>query len=159
MKGTRKKDTLNPRQMKFVEAYLVGGNAGEAARAAGYSAKNSRSTGMEILKSPAVKLELEKHREAVRQKSQFNLEKAVEYAEAARKFAIEKNNPMAVVKANELLFRLHGLLIDRHQIEMGISINHNLQLANQRIAEVYRTVGPTALDLNKTDKFEIEEDL
>jgi len=46
---------LSARQEKFVEHYALSGNAAEAARLAGYSAKTARVIGPECLSKPAVK--------------------------------------------------------------------------------------------------------
>ncbi|MBR6114662.1 MAG: terminase small subunit [Oscillospiraceae bacterium] len=45
---------LNPRQKRFVEEYLICGNAAEAAEAAGYSPANAAVRGERLLKDPAV---------------------------------------------------------------------------------------------------------
>lgn len=50
---------LTARQEKFVEHYALCGNAAEAARLAGYSAKTARVTGPETLSKPAVKAALQ----------------------------------------------------------------------------------------------------
>lgn len=48
------KRTLNPRQKRFVEEYLLCGDAAEAAEAAGYSPASAAVTGEKLLKDPQV---------------------------------------------------------------------------------------------------------
>ena len=46
---------LTPKQKKFCDWYIKTGNASEAARQAGYKAKNAPFTGAENLKKPQIK--------------------------------------------------------------------------------------------------------
>lgn len=46
---------LNERQKRFAEAYLETGNASEAARRAGYSAKSAKVQGCELLTNPNIR--------------------------------------------------------------------------------------------------------
>ncbi len=48
------KRELNPRQRRFVEEYLLCGDAAEAAEAAGYSPAGAAVQGEKLLKNPAV---------------------------------------------------------------------------------------------------------
>jgi phage terminase small subunit len=50
---------LSQRQYKFVEEYLVCGNATEAARRAGYSIRKSHNTGTRLLRTPAIRRQIE----------------------------------------------------------------------------------------------------
>lgn len=45
---------LNPRQKRFVDEFVILGNAAEAARRAGYSAKTARTVASEILSKPDI---------------------------------------------------------------------------------------------------------
>ena len=47
-------NTLSPRQKRFVEEYLLCGDAAEAALAAGYAPRVAASQGERLLRSPAV---------------------------------------------------------------------------------------------------------
>lgn len=46
---------LTEKQQRFIDYYIESGNASEAARRAGYKAKNADSTGRENLRKPTVK--------------------------------------------------------------------------------------------------------
>lgn len=50
----KEKQTLNPRQKRFVEEYLLCGDAAEAATAAGYSSASALATGEKLLQNPQV---------------------------------------------------------------------------------------------------------
>ncbi|WP_216319755.1 terminase small subunit [Deinococcus aestuarii] len=50
---------LSPKQQHFLREYLATGNATRAARAAGYSPKNERTTGWRLLHHPEVRKAVE----------------------------------------------------------------------------------------------------
>lgn len=50
---------LNPKQQRFIAAYVVLGNATAAAKEAGYSEQTAYSQGADLLKHPVVKTEIE----------------------------------------------------------------------------------------------------
>lgn len=54
MTAQKRPKGLTDRQRRFVEEYLVTGNATEAARRAGYSGKTARQAGAENLSKPAI---------------------------------------------------------------------------------------------------------
>jgi phage terminase small subunit len=68
----RKKTKLSLKQRKFVEQYLLTGNATKSAIAAGYSKASASSIGEENLRKPEIKQELEKHHE--RRKVEFEVD-------------------------------------------------------------------------------------
>ena len=53
-------DGLTTRQHRFVDEYLITGNASKSARLAGFAAKDSDVTGAKLLKNPAVKAEIKR---------------------------------------------------------------------------------------------------
>ena len=55
--------SLNPKQIKFVQEYLIDMNATAAAKRAGYSEKTAYSQGQRLLKKDEIKEELEKARQ------------------------------------------------------------------------------------------------
>ena len=48
------KPKLNEKQKLFIDYYIQSGNATQAAKKAGYSAKNASATGIELLKNPKI---------------------------------------------------------------------------------------------------------
>ena len=51
---------LTPKQLTFIDEYMVDMNATQAARRAGYSAKTAHRTGAENLQKPAIKNEIQR---------------------------------------------------------------------------------------------------
>ena len=64
----------------------------------------------------------------------YDLSKAMRSCEHAVQFAYDKGNPMAVVKGTELICKLAGLLIEKHEV-LTISLKEALDLAKQRAEE------------------------
>lgn len=153
-----KKGVLSQKHIKFIQAYIVSGNATESAKRAGYSQKNSTQSAQRILGSKTVQAEIAQIRAEVEKETKFDLKRAIEYAEADRQFARENKNPMAAHKCSEMLARLHGLLIDKHhyEIKQEISIQNNLQRANDRVANILREVSPKLIEVDVTNKIKIE---
>lgn len=60
MSGITGKDKLTQKQKRFVDEYLVSGNATQAALKAGYSKKTAQRTGSENLSKPLIKRAIEK---------------------------------------------------------------------------------------------------
>lgn len=100
-----RKSVLNPRQEKFVAAYIAnGGNAKQAAIAAGYSAKTATVQGSRLLTDANVRAEINKRRAKLADKFAVTQERiTAEYAKLgffdARKLFDANGNPLPI---NEL---------------------------------------------------------
>ncbi|WP_181880902.1 terminase small subunit [Crenobacter cavernae] len=68
---------LTPKQLAFIERYLVHFNATQAAKEAGYSAKSARQTGCELLQHPAVQFALSARRREVREQASVDRERVL----------------------------------------------------------------------------------
>lgn len=79
---TDKKQKLTPKQQRFVSEYLKTGNAGEAARRAGYSEKYAAQNADKLLKSTNVARAIEKGQERrndrLELEEDFELKKAIQ---------------------------------------------------------------------------------
>lgn len=64
--------SLNARQTKFVQEYLLSGNASDAARKAGYSSKTAGSIGDTLLKNVEIQSAIKKNQEE--KKNKYNLD-------------------------------------------------------------------------------------
>lgn len=112
-----KKETLNPKQAKFVKEYVKDGNQLRAATAAGYS--SAKGTASKVANRPAVQSALSEVRSKVSSVAAYTLEAAMDQAEAAAQFAIETGNANAYVKAVELKAKLSGHMIERIQQQIS----------------------------------------
>lgn len=95
---------LNPRQKRFVEAYLVDPNAKQAAIAAGYSAKTAETAGPRLYRNVQVRAEIDKRNEKRADKAGIKAETVI--AELVR-FAL-----LDIGKA----FRPDGTLLPLHEM-------------------------------------------
>lgn len=99
---------LTARQEKFVEHYALCGNAAEAARLAGYSAKTARVTGPETLSKPAVKAALQARQEAFRTELWVTKQDVVNGLLSAIQMGREQRNPAAMIQGCVQLAKLLG---------------------------------------------------
>lgn len=112
----KSKRLLTPRETKFVEVYLSCSNASQAARAAGYAENNIRHIAHQIKKRPHVAAAIAAVRSSMIEKGKYDLEKAMEDAEETYSLGREERNPMAMAKTVELMAKLNGLLIEKHDV-------------------------------------------
>ncbi len=106
---------MNLRQEKFVREYLATGNASEAARRAGYSAKTAYSAGERLLRNIEICAELAKNRKQTAGKACRTRE---EWLAGIDRLCRHKN-PMIALKAHEQLGKAQGYNEpDKQRIEM-----------------------------------------
>lgn len=70
--------SLNARQLKFVQEYLLSGNASDAARKAGYSEKTAGSIGDQLLKNLEIQSAIKKFQEERKEKYNISEEKILQ---------------------------------------------------------------------------------
>jgi phage terminase small subunit len=99
---------LTSRQEKFVEHFTLCGNAAEAARLAGYSAKTARVIGPENLSKPAVKQALEARQAVFRVELSVTKEDVVNGLLSAIQMGREQQNPAVMIQGCVQLAKLLG---------------------------------------------------
>ena len=99
---------LSVRQEKFVEHYALCGNAAEAARLAGYSARTARVIGPENLTKPAVKAALAARQEALQEELQITKDDVLTGILNAIQLAKEQQNPAAMISGLAQIAKLCG---------------------------------------------------
>jgi phage terminase small subunit len=75
---SRLRKGLTPRQLRFVEAYLVCGNATEAARRIGLSETNAQGNGFRLARVPAVAAAIKAEQEASAQRTRITADRVRE---------------------------------------------------------------------------------
>ena len=113
---------LTARQEKFVEHYAICGNAAEAARLAGYSAKTARVMGPETLSKPAVKHALAARQEAFRAELGVTKQDVIAGILSAIQMAREQRNPAVMIQGCVQLAKLLGYF-EPEVVNMGVSDN------------------------------------
>lgn len=100
--------SLTVRQGKFVEHYTVCGNAAEAARLAGYSAKTARVIGPENLLKPAVRAAVEARQRVFAQELGITKDDLIAGLLSAIQMAREQQNPAAMISGFVQIAKLSG---------------------------------------------------
>lgn len=130
---------LTIKQKKFVEEYIISGNATEAALKAGYSKKTSYSIGNENLKKPDILAALQKKEEAIQSKKIASQEEVLEYLTSILRGEQEEKTLIGTgkgaqritnievsakdrIKAAELLGKRYGTWTDKIDIEGDVNI-------------------------------------
>ena len=121
---------LNPKQVAFVNAYILGSNASLAARSAGYSAASAHVTGSRLLKqanvAEAIRHRQQKVADVVNVSIDWIAEKLVEEATNAAK-------PGDRIRALELLAKWQRMFVEQTESH----VTHDISpLAEFTIAEL-----------------------
>lgn len=99
---------LSVRQEKFVEHYALCGNAAEAARLAGYSARSAKVQACRLTNDNRVIAEIAKRRKAYQQELQITKDDVVIGLLGAIKMAREQKNPAGMVAGLVQIAKLCG---------------------------------------------------
>lgn len=130
---------LTIKQKKFVEEYIISGNATEAALKAGYSKKTSYSIGNENLKKPEIIAALRAKEEELKSKKIASQEEVLEYLTSILRGEQEEKTLIGTgkgaqritnievsakdrIKAAELIGKRYGTWTDKIDIEGDVNI-------------------------------------
>lgn len=89
---------LTPRQQRFVDGFVVGGNATEAARRAGYSERTARQIAAENLSKPVIQAAIEAARRREADYWQLQKQDVIEALLGAIAMAKAQVNPAAMIR-------------------------------------------------------------
>lgn len=109
---------MNQRQRAFCEAYLLSGNAAEAAREAGYSPRSARSIGQRLLTFDDVQEYLEQRNREISAANTAQMEEVRQFWTATMRDGNMK--PSNRLKASELLAKTYGAFLER--LEVGADL-------------------------------------
>lgn len=104
-----------PKQAAFVQFYLVDLNATQAAIKAGYSPKSAHVTGSKLLRNPKVATAIEDGKALTVRQTGITKEWLVEKLRGTFEDAHKAGHGQIVVRAGELLARMHGYIDDKPQ--------------------------------------------
>ena len=112
---------LTVRQGKFVEHYALCGNAAEAARLAGYSARSARVTGPETLLKPAIREALQARQRVFAQELGVTKQDVINGLQEAIVVAKSQLNPGAMISGLAQIAKLCGFYEPEvHKVDMAI---------------------------------------
>ena len=114
--------TLTPKQEKFCQVAVETGNYNEAYRQA-YGQFNNMNTNSAkrqaviLSQQPELAQEIDRLREAARERHSVSVDTVTLELEDARMVAMDGGNASAAVQASMGKAKLHGLLVDKQQIQ------------------------------------------
>lgn len=113
---------LSERERRFVDAYMgaAAGNATKAAELAGYRPSHARQQGSRLVTKAHIIAEMEARRAKLEQPT---IADAKERRELLSEHARSKDNPMAAIKAMDVLNKMDGEYLERVKHEGGISVD------------------------------------
>ena len=130
---------LTQKQQRFVDEYIISGNATQSYRKAGYSAKSDNvawSEASKLLRNPKVKAELKKRNDEIKSQKTMDMQEVMErLAAIARGETVEQQvtNKGTVVevepktsdqiRAMELIGKRYGAWTDKKEVTGGLEIN------------------------------------
>ena len=116
---------LSQKQERFVEHYALCGNAAEAARLAGYSAKTARQIATENLSKPSVKQALEARQREFQQELGVTKEGVISGVLSAIQMGREQENPNVIICGLIQIAKLCGFY-EPEKVNLTLSANGKL---------------------------------
>lgn len=104
---------LTPKQLRFVQEYLIDLNATQAAIRAGYSERTAKSIGQENLTKPAIAAEIAKQQAKVAKKAEITAEFVLAGIVALIKRCEQNQEESTALKGYELLGKHLGMFKER----------------------------------------------
>lgn len=127
---------LTQKQQRFVDEYIISGNATQAAIKAGYSRKYANTNATKLLQNTTIKIELEKRNAEIKSQKTMDMQEVMErLAAIARGETVEQQvtNKGTVVeiepktsdqiRAMELIGKRYGAWTDKKEVTGGLEIN------------------------------------
>ena len=109
---------MNQRKRAFCEAYLISGNATDAAREAGYSPRSARSIGQRLLTFDDVREYLEQRNQEISAANTAQMEEVRQFWTATMRD--ENMKPADRLKASELLAKTYGAFLERVEVDADV---------------------------------------
>ena len=126
---------LTQKQQRFVDEYIISGNATQSAIKAGYSKRSAYSVGQENLRKPVIKAAIDKRNAEIESEKTADMTEVMEYltsimrGEQTESVATAKGiyNDVPVgakdrIKAAELIGKRHGAWTDKKEINGNLDI-------------------------------------
>lgn len=130
------KKKLTQKQQRFVDEYIISGNATQAAIKAGYSKRSAYSVGQENLRKPVIKAALDKRNAEIKSDKTADMVEVMEYltsvmrGEQTESVATAKGVYDGVevsakdrIKAAELIGKRHGAWTDKKEVNGNLDID------------------------------------
>ncbi len=109
---------MNQRKRAFCEAYLISGNATDAAKEAGYSPRSARSIGQRLLTFDDVREYLERRNQEISAANTAQMEEVRQFWTATMRD--ENMKPADRLKASDLLAKTYGAFLERVEVDADV---------------------------------------
>ena len=109
---------MNQRKRAFCEAYLISGNATDAAKEAGYSPRSARSIGQRLLTFDDVREYLERRNQEISAANTAKMEEVRQFWTATMRD--ENMKPADRLKASDLLAKTCGAFLERVEVDADV---------------------------------------
>lgn len=110
---------MNQRKRAFCEAYLISGNATDAAREAGYSPRSARSIGQRLLTFDDMREYLERRNQEISAANTAQMEEVRQFWTATMRD--ENMKPADRLKVSELLAKTYGAFLERVEVMVSLT--------------------------------------
>lgn len=133
---------LTPRQLAFVEAFSIDGNAARAARAAGYAEGSAKVVACRLTKDNRIAAEIAKRRAANAHKLEITKEKVLLQLVEAINVARDQQNPVAMISGCSQLAKLCGFYdsTDRTQsldpTEISRTVSQFRNMSDEKLIQI-----------------------
>ncbi len=107
--GSRDKHELSPRRQRFVDEFLAGVNATQAAIRAGYSKRTAKQIGARLLTFVDVREAVKRGQEKAREQCEVTRDSMARQFDEDRLFARKANQAGAAVSASTAKAKMYGL--------------------------------------------------
>lgn len=127
---------LTQKQRRFIDEYIISGNATQAAIKAGYSKRSAQQTGAENLLKPVIKAEIERRNAEIQSKKTADMTEVMEYltsvmrGEQTESVATSKGIFPGVevsakdrIKAAELIGKRNGAWTEKKELTGDLNID------------------------------------
>ena len=111
---------MNQRKRAFCEAYLISGNATDAAREAGYSPRSARSIGQRLLTFDDMREYLERRNQEISAVNTAQMEEVRQFWTGSMRD--ENMKPADRLKASELLAKTYGAFLERVGVDADVKM-------------------------------------
>lgn len=129
---------LTIKQRKFIESYIVSGNATQAAIEAGYSKKTAAQTGNENLRKPDIMKALEKRTEELQSEKVDSQQDIIEFLSSVRRGEVKEK----LVTPSGMIVEVPAKITDRVKAAELMGKRYAMWTENRNINA---TVGPVQI--------------
>lgn len=130
-----KKNELNLRQQKFVQNYIISGNASDAALKAGYTSKHIDRFAYSLIHRPHIKAAIEKYREMMKKKAILSYQEKLELIHECVDELVSNGKYKEIPKFLEVDNKMQGHNAPE-KLNASVTIDHELHTTKD-ITESY----------------------